>query len=154
MIPGPLEEDCCRDRISGFNTCLTQEKIEVDPEKIIEGDWSATSGYQAVKSLLKNEIKFSAIFAQNDRMAVGAIRALHEAGKSVPRDVSVIGFDDMPLASYFDPGLTTIRQDTFSMGREAARLLIRAIENPEKQRKHAKMPVELIVRNSTAVFKQ
>jgi DNA-binding LacI/PurR family transcriptional regulator len=152
MITGPMEEDCSRDRISGYNDCLLKEGIEPHGNRIIEGDWSATSGYRAVKSLMDNHVNFSAIFAQNDRMAVGAIRALREAGLSVPNDVSVIGFDDMPLASYFDPGLTTIRQDTFKMGREAARLLIRAIENPEKQRRHAKMSVELIVRKSTAVF--
>jgi LacI family repressor for deo operon, udp, cdd, tsx, nupC, and nupG len=96
-------------------------------------------------------VEFSAIFAQNDRIAVGAIRALRETGLRVPEDISVIGFDDMPLASYFDPGLTTIRQDTFNMGREAARLLIRAIETPEKQRRHLRMPVELVIRKSTAI---
>ncbi|MBI9048916.1 MAG: LacI family DNA-binding transcriptional regulator [Anaerolineaceae bacterium] len=152
MITGPFVEDCCRDRQSGYVACLEDADINFDPKKVVEGDWTATSGYKAVQHLLANKIQFSAIFAQNDRMAVGAIRALREAGKSVPEDVSVIGFDDMPLASYYDPALTTIRQDPFSMGREAARLLIRAIENPEKQRRHAKMPVELILRKSTAVF--
>lgn len=154
MITGPMVEDCCRDRQTGYISCLENAGIAFDAKKVIEGDWSATSGFQAVQTLIEKKIEFSAIFAQNDRMAVGAIRALREAGKSVPDDVSVIGFDDMPLASYYDPALTTIRQDTFSMGREAARLLIRAIENPEKQRRHAKMPVELIIRKSTSVFQK
>jgi DNA-binding LacI/PurR family transcriptional regulator len=83
---------------------------------------------------------------------VGALRALREAGLNVPGAVSVIGFDDMPLASYHDPALTTIRQDTFAMGREAVRLLIRAIESPEKARHHRRMPVELVQRNSTAIY--
>ena len=95
-------------------------------------------------------ISFSALFAQNDRMAVGAIRALQEAGLRVPGDVSVIGFDDMPLASYFDPPLTTIHQDTFRMGREATRLLIQAVEEPQAPRRNLRLPAELIVRRSTA----
>ncbi len=83
-------------------------------------------------------------------MAIGAIRALREAGKRVPEDVSIVGFDDMPLASYFDPALTTMRQDTFEMGRQAARLLIQAVEKPEKAHQHICLSAELIVRSSTA----
>jgi DNA-binding LacI/PurR family transcriptional regulator len=150
LITGPLEEDCSRDRQAGYTEILESAGLNLSPDLIRVGDWSATSGYQAVQSLIESGIEFTAIFAQNDRMAVGAIRALREAGKSVPDDVSIIGFDDMPLASYYDPALTTIRQDTFCIGREAARLLIRAIENPEKQRKHLRVPVELVLRNSTA----
>jgi LacI family repressor for deo operon, udp, cdd, tsx, nupC, and nupG len=149
LITGPLQEDCSRDRMNGYLNVLQTQGLSTDTNLVVEGDWSATSGYQGVKALLARRVEFSAIFAQNDRMAVGAMRALREAGLRVPEDISVIGFDDMPLASYFDPGLTTIRQDTFNMGREAARLLIRAIETPEKQRRHLRMPVELVVRKST-----
>ena len=87
-------------------------------------------------------------------MAIGAIHALREAGKRVPQDVSVIGFDDMPLASYFDPPLTTIQQDTFRMGREAASLLIKAIERPEEVCQKVLIEAELIVRQSTTRFNQ
>ena len=150
LITGPLQEDCSRDRMNGYLNVLQTQGLSTDTNLVVEGDWTATSGYQGVKALLARRVEFSAIFAQNDRMAVGAIRALRETGLRVPEDISVIGFDDMPLASYFDPGLTTIRQDTFNMGREAARLLIRAIETPEKQRRHLRMPVELVIRKSTA----
>jgi DNA-binding LacI/PurR family transcriptional regulator len=153
LITGPLEEDCSRDRKSGYLETLALHGMVSKPELILEGDWSATSGHHAIQTLLSNNTPFTAIFAQNDRMAIGAIQALREAGQKVPDDVSVIGFDDMPLASYYDPALTTIRQDTFCMGREAARLLIRAIETPEKQRRHLRMPVELVCRNSTAICK-
>jgi DNA-binding LacI/PurR family transcriptional regulator len=77
------------------------------------------------------------------------IRALREAGKRVPEDVSVIGIDDMPLASYFDPALTTVRQDTFSIGQEAARMLIDRIQNPEIAARGMRLPVELVIRHST-----
>ena len=133
-ITGPLLEDCSQDRRSGYEEVLTEAGITPDRACQIEGDWSATSGYQAVQRLLQAGTRFSALLAQNDRMAIGAMRALREAGRRVPEDVSVIGFDDMPLASYFDPPLTTMRQDTFEMGRIAARLLIEEIEKPETPR--------------------
>ena len=150
LITGPLCEDCSQDRRIGYEAALRQSGINADPAKVLEGDWSATSGYQAVQQFLKKNIHFTALFAQNDRMAVGAIRALREAGLSVPQDISIIGFDDMPLASYFDPALTTMRQDTFAMGHEAARLLIKALEQPESPETHICVPAELVIRSSTA----
>jgi len=152
LITGPMVEDCSIDRLAGYERVLSGVGIEFDPALVKEGDWSASTGYDAVKNLLAEEKNFTAIFAQNDRMAVGAIKALKEAGRRIPEDVSVVGFDDMPLASYYDTPLTTIRQDTFLMGREAAKLLIRAIETPKKQRRHLSMPVELVLRNSTTAY--
>jgi DNA-binding LacI/PurR family transcriptional regulator len=77
------------------------------------------------------------------------LRAAREAGLHVPRDLAVIGVDDMPLASYFDPSLTTMRQDLAEIGRQAAQLLICAVENPDAPRRHLRLPAELIVRAST-----
>jgi len=148
-ITGPLEEDCSQDRQAGYEQALNACGLNIDPQLVLEGDWSATSGYEAVCQWLEDHVDFSAIFAQNDRMAVGAIRALREAGIRVPEDVSVIGCDDMPLASYFDPPLTTMRQDMLGIGRQAVRLLITAVENPGSERQHLRLPVELIIRRST-----
>jgi LacI family repressor for deo operon, udp, cdd, tsx, nupC, and nupG len=153
LITGPMEEDCSCDRLNGYKSVLKSAGIEPNPLLVKEGDWSASTGYQAIQDLLADGVKFSAVFAHNDRMAVGAIKALKENGCQIPEDVSVVGFDDMPLASYYDTPLTTIRQDTFRMGREAAKLLIRAIETPEKQRRDYPMPVELVLRKSTAACK-
>lgn len=152
MITGPCLEDCTNDRQDGYEAALQAAGVAVQHERIQEGDWSASSGYEAVKKLLADRVAFTAIFAQNDRMAIGAIRALHEAGLSVPADISIIGFDDMPLASYFDPPLTTMRQDTYSIGREAARLLIQAMNIPDSGRQSIKMHAELILRRSTAAY--
>lgn len=149
MIHGPLAEDCSQDRNAGYSAALHAAGLPVDPALIVSGDWSATSGDLAARRLLAGGAAFTAIFAQNDRMAVGAIRALREAGRRVPADVSVIGFDDIPLASYFDPPLTTVRQDIPGIGQQAARLLIRALEQPEAAPEHISAPAELVVRQST-----
>jgi LacI family transcriptional regulator len=149
-IIGPLIEDSAQNRLEGYHSALSTAGVHPDPRLIVEGDWSATSGYEAVHQLFDQKVSFSAIFAQNDRMAIGAIRALRETGIKVPEDVSVVGFDDMPLASYFDPPLTTIKQDTFRMGSEAARLLIRLIEHPEEEKTLIYLPGELVIRQSTA----
>ncbi len=150
LITGPQVEDCTQDRLAGYQAALRSAGVEPDPALMVEGDWSATSGFEAVAKLCARGINFTALFAQNDRMAIGAIRALRERGARVPQDVSVIGFDDLPLASYFDPPLTTMRQDMFGIGREAARLLIRALEDPASPRRQLRLPAELVVRNSTA----
>lgn len=149
LVSGPQYEDCSVDRQAGYCAALQAAGLEPDPALMIEGDWSATSGYLAVQRLLADGRQFTALFAQNDRMAVGCIRALREAGRQVPGDISVIGFDDMPLASYFDPPLTTVRQDTFSIGREAVRLLLAALEETEAPAQQVRLPVDLILRSST-----
>jgi DNA-binding LacI/PurR family transcriptional regulator len=99
--------------------------------------------------LMKIKRPPTAIFAQNDRMALGALRAARDLGLSVPGQLSVIGLDDMPLASYFDPPLTTMRQDMFAIGRTAAQLLARAVEQPQAKHQQLRQPAELIIRQST-----
>jgi len=150
LLTGPLAEDCSCDRQTGYESALRAAGLTLDPDLILEGDWSASSGYSAIRHWLNSGISFTALFAQNDRMAVGAMHALQEAGLHVPQDVSVIGFDDMPLASYFAPPLTTMRQDMLAIGMEAARLLIQGIEHPAKERSIVRIAAELVVRGSTA----
>ena len=151
-ITGPLREDCAQDRKQGYLDALQSLGIVPDPALIVEGDWSATTGYRAVQSWLDQGVKFSALFAQNDRMAVGAMRALRDAGYQAPQDVSVIGFDDMPLASYFDPPLTTMRQEVYEQGRRAVQLLIKRLDDPNARREQLRMPAELVVRKSTSII--
>lgn len=150
-ITGPMQEDVSLDRLQGFYAAMNSAGLPAQPEQIKEGDWSATSGYQAFKKLWK-DFQPTAIFAQNDRMAIGVIRAARDMGLDVPADLSVIGFDDMPLASYFDPPLTTMRQDMMENGREASRLLIHTIEHPEATTKYVLFPTELVIRDSTQRF--
>jgi DNA-binding LacI/PurR family transcriptional regulator len=137
-------------RNQGIFQAFAEYGVPLDSEKIINGDWAATSAYQAVESALKNNIKFTAVLAENDRMAIGAMRAFRDAGFSVPEQYSVIGIDDMPLASYFDPPLTTIQQNVTEIGKEAAEMLIQKIAQPELKGQSSRFSVQLIQRKSTA----
>jgi len=152
VITGPANEYSAQARLTGYRDSLNNSRIAYDPTRIIEGDWSATAGYQAVETLLSVGTEFTAIFAQNDRMAVGAIKSLHSHQMDVPKDVSVVGFDDIPLASYFTPSLTTMQQNMDELGKQAACLLIRALEQSELEFEHIKIPSHIILRNSTALL--
>ena len=150
QITGPRAEDCVQERDLGFRDALTATGVQPDPTLIVEGDWSATSGYELLKLLVTREPNLTAIFAHNDRMAVGAIRAACDLELRVPQDISVVGFDDMPLASYFDPPLTTVRQDTFAIGQACASLVIDLLDKPETESTVVQLATELVVRRSTA----
>jgi LacI family transcriptional regulator len=151
LITGPLVEDCSQDRLAGYRQALHTGSLPFDPCLVVEGDWSATSGYQAFMTLARVDRPPTAVFAQNDRMAVGVIRAARDLGLQVPAEIAVVGVDDMPLASYFDPPLTTVRQDLHAIGRAAARLLMSTVEQPEAAHQHLRLPAELVVRQSSGV---
>lgn len=152
-ITGPTMEDCTNDRTAGYQRALQENGVQINTSLIKTGDWSASTGYAMVRDLLSEGVEFSAIFAQNDRMAAGAAQALREAGLHIPDDVSVIGFDDMPLASYFHPPLTTMRQDLFHIGQEAAKVLIHVIDKQVQPDFHHLLPAELVQRNSSGRVK-
>ncbi len=149
MVTGPMVEDCSQDRCSGYEEALEDNSITPDPRLIITGDWAATSGYLALRELFELPSPPTAIFAQNDRMAIGVLRAAREMRIAVPDELSVMGVDDMPLSSYFDPPLTTMRQNPLSIGRDAARLLIDTLEQRETSPKHLLLQAQLIQRQST-----
>lgn len=149
MITGPMEEDCSQDRCKGYNRALEKAGIEVNKEWIIEGDWTATSGQVGLQRVLQQGQIPTAIFAQNDRMAMGVIRAARDHNLTVPTDLSVIGIDDMPLSSYFDPPLSTLRQDMPGIGREATQILIDMIKKAGKPVRQIKISGELVIRQST-----
>lgn len=111
LITGPLAEDCSQDRSLGYETALLAAGITPEPAWIIEGDWSARSGYDALMTFSRIGDIPGAIFAQNDLMAAGVLRAAHDLGLNVPEQLAVIGVDDIPMAAYLEPPLTTIRQD-------------------------------------------
>lgn len=150
QISGPAGEDCVQERSIGFEEALRHASLQHYPHLTCEGDWSATSGNAALACLHRHDPPPTAILAQNDRMAAGVIRAARDAGLRVPQDLSVIGFDDMPLASYFDPPLTTMHQDTFELGKAAANLLIQILEYPNLAHQSLHFPATLVVRGSTA----
>lgn len=149
-ITGPMREDCSQDRSIGYQSALENAGIQDDPAFTIEGDWSARSGYDALMHLAQEGQIPDAIFAQNDQMAVGALRAARDLGLQVPNQLSVIGIDDIPLAAYFEPPLTTFKQDFTRLGKEAVRLLIGNVENPNFPQQHLRLRAQLIQRQSTA----
>jgi DNA-binding LacI/PurR family transcriptional regulator len=131
------------DRVRGWQAALQAAGAPVPPP--LEGDWSARSGYAAGRRLADA----TAVFAANDQMALGVLRALYELGRRVPEEISVVGFDDIPEAAYFSPPLTTVRQRFDEIGARALRLLLARIENGAGRTGEAVRP-ELIVRASTA----
>ncbi|RME81875.1 MAG: LacI family transcriptional regulator [Caldilineae bacterium] len=149
-IVGPGNEAWTLERLAGYRKALLQQGIAFDPDLVSRGDWTPESGYRCVHELLDGGRDFTALFAQNDKMALGAIRALRERGLDVPGDVSVVGFDDIPLARYFDPPLTTLHQPLQSFGEHAARLLIRAIGEPDRAQESLSLAAELVIRESCA----
>jgi LacI family transcriptional regulator len=145
-ITGLMNSTTGIDRLEGYRKAILEQGWGVDETLIVEGDFTEMSGYTAMKQLLA--VKPEAVFAASDTMAIGAIRAVHEAGLSVPRDVAFIGFDDLPLASQSEIKLTTIRQPIAQLGAKAVETLIDLIENGIKPSRRIIMDTELVIRDS------
>ena len=126
----------------------TLEAHGAPPGRFVEGDWTAQGGYAAGTQLAQDPT-VTAVFAANDQTALGILRALHEHGRSVPDDVSVVGYDDIPEAAYLVPPLTTVRQDLGEVGRRGVELLLALVDGGPAQR-HVMVAPELIVRASSA----
>ncbi len=135
-------------RLKGYKEGLEKHNIEYDPEIVEIGDYTERSGYIAARNLLLKKKGITAIFAASDLMAIGAIRGLSDIGLKVPDDVAVVGFDDILLAEYFQPRLTTIRQHKFELGFQAAAELHCIMEKAEYTPRVRRIKVELIIRDS------
>jgi DNA-binding LacI/PurR family transcriptional regulator len=147
-LAGPLRWYAARDRLEGWRATLAAHGRREPP--VITGDWSAASGYTAGRRLAADD-SVTAVFAANDDMAIGLIRALLEAGRRVPEDVSVVGLDDIPVAAYVSPPLTTVRQPFDATAQDGLKHLVHAIENPDADPIPVDdPPIELVVRASTA----
>lgn len=145
-ITGPKNMIAGADRLQGYLNALQERKVAHEPDLIVEGDFTEEGGYMAMQRLLP--FAPDAVFAASDAMALGALRALREAGKRVPEDVAVAGFDDVPFATRTDPALTTVRQPIQLMGALAAETLINMISHPDGQPHRVLLPTELVIRAS------
>ncbi|MFI2489136.1 LacI family DNA-binding transcriptional regulator [Promicromonospora kroppenstedtii] len=134
-------------RLAGWREALADAGLE--PVRAVHGDWTPGSGYEATAELLRRG-PVTAIFTANDHMAIGAIRAVEQAGLRVPDDVSVVGFDDAPEAEFLSTPLTTVRQDFAEVTRLAVHRLVRTIEGHPPADRHRLVPTQLVVRDSTA----
>ena len=138
-----------RDRRIGFERSLRRAGLPIE-NAVVPGDYTLERGHEAVMELIESGRDFDALFCGSDYTALGAYRALEEAGLRVPDDVAVGGFDDLDFASRVDPPLTTVRQGVAEIGHEAARTLLSLLENPESGPRRVLLPTELVVRRSTA----
>ncbi|NPV87651.1 MAG: LacI family DNA-binding transcriptional regulator [Anaerolineae bacterium] len=140
------------ERLNGYRETLQEHGIAYDDNLVmISGDASISGGCSAAHEMLRRANP-TAFFLVNDLLAMGAIKAIQESGLNVPRDVSVIGFDDIPLSECIYPPLTTIRQPAFEKGVRAARLLVQYLEKKKKPKSQL-LDVDLVVRNSTAAVR-
>ncbi len=149
-ISGPKGLGVSQQRLDGYRRALTSRGVSFDESLVAEGDFSEDGGYRGVQELLRMRGRFTALFAANDLSAIGAMTALREHDMRVPDEVSVVGFDDIHLASYTSPKLTTVRQPIYDMGRAAAKLLIDARRKKLSLKdKNEIFDGELVVREST-----
>lgn len=154
MIMGYLTTRPTQERLIGYQTALNEHNLSYRAKWVVNGNFSKEGGCQAMKELLKGDEKPTAVFCQSDKMAIGAIEAINETGFSVPEDISIIGFDNIDIAEYYNPPITTIAQDHHKLGNTAAVLLEKIMNykgdffNPEI------IPTKLIIRKSCQKIKK
>jgi LacI family transcriptional regulator len=148
-ISGPRGWAATEERIEGYHVALAAAVGLPSGELLAEGDFESPSGHEAAGRLLDLPEPPTAIFAANDNMAVGTLRAARERGLSVPEDLSVVGFDDAELAQIVTPALTTVRQPLAELGRTAVSLLMRMIERQNVEALRVELATRLVIRDST-----
>jgi len=147
FIAGILRHPDAEERHSGYRGALQDAGIAYDPKLVVPGDFHEEGGVDATLRLISSKAPFTALFCVNDQTAHGACLALHRHNLSVPGDVSVVGFDDLPSSSYRVPPLTSVRQSVRTLGESSAEAMLQLLK---KERPHVSLPsVELIVREST-----
>jgi len=146
-VAGPKEWFDSHGRVAGWRQALTEAGADIPPA--IAADWSAASGYQAGQILARMR-EVTAVFTANDHLALGLLRALHEQGRHVPDDISIVGFDDVPEAEFYVPPLTTVRPDFDAVASASLDLLLSQIESGQRGRQQRTIPPRLVSRRSVA----
>ncbi|GGM28845.1 LacI family transcriptional regulator [Paraliobacillus quinghaiensis] len=148
-IAGHISTFAGEQRLKGYLEGLKSLRLSLPNEYTVDGGYfSRESGYEAMTKLLTLSDRPTAVYAAGDNLAVGAIEAIKDAGLEVPKDYSVVGFDDIELSQFIEPGLTTLRQKTDLIGEKSGKLLIKQINNMQKSKDMIVVPVELITRES------
>lgn len=142
-------------RLEGYKKAMKEEGLPIRKEYIVNGDFTEDSGFNCANQLLKGKVKnhITGIFSSNDTMAIGAMKALKEMGIRIPNDISIVGYDDIRIASYISPSLTTIRSSILEMASIATKNLINFIENGINSPEYYTISTELIMRESTKKIK-
>lgn len=150
MITGWMDMISSVHRLEGYRSALADHRLAYDEQLVYVGDFTHTSGYRGANALLDLEDPPTAIFASNDMGALGVMDAVRDRGMRVATDISIVGFDDVPIASAVTPPLTTVRQPLSEMGLCATQMLVDLIQDPEKPQSSVVLPTTLIIRGSTA----
>ncbi len=153
FFAGQLKENgVMKKRLLGYQQALQEFEIPYRKEYVFEGQIDYESGIALSEQLLKSGLPATGIVAAADILAIGIMKGLYEAGKSVPEDYSVIGFDDAEVSRYMTPGLTTVRQQISLKGQKAVELLLKHIEDPTLPKQEEILPLQLVVRGSVKKF--
>jgi LacI family repressor for deo operon, udp, cdd, tsx, nupC, and nupG len=152
-ITGPMESRLGRDRLAGFKAAMADADLQIEDRFLSIGAFDLDSGKRGMQSLLSLRDRPTAVFCANDEMAMGALRALYEAGMRVPDDCSIMGFDDIRFAEYAIPPLTTIAQPNVAIGEAAMNLMLECLAG-EGVIREVVLPHQLVVRGSTATIRR
>jgi DNA-binding LacI/PurR family transcriptional regulator len=144
----PIRYIGARERLRAFRRTIERARLPFDERWVAWGDFSMESGYRAMKEILQCRLRPTALFAGNDTLAVGAIAALRESGLSVPHDIAIVGFDDLPIAAYCQPALTTVDTDPIKQGEQAALAAIELLEGRPIGHRTCTLSLNLIIRDS------
>ncbi|GIC18510.1 Ribose operon repressor [Vibrio cholerae] len=147
-ITGPLIRHQAQMRYEGYKRALAEARIAINPDWIVESDFECEGGYQAFEKLYERGKLPSALFVSNDMMAMGVIQAASQRGLRVPDDLSLIGYDDVHIAKFMTPALTTIHQSKYRLGKAAVDTLLYRLENPDTTAQVVQLEPTLVVRNS------
>lgn len=150
FVTGEMHETNAIDRFNGFKKAMKEFDLPFRKEWIITGNFSKEKAFEESSKLFNSTDLPSAVFCSDDYMAIGVMNKIKEKGLSVPKDISVIGFDDIELSSYIKPTLTTIRQPIYEIGKRAAEYVLDLIEGRKKTPIHELLDVDLIIRDSTS----
>jgi LacI family transcriptional regulator/LacI family repressor for deo operon, udp, cdd, tsx, nupC, and nupG len=148
MISGPADSSTGRERLVGYRDALAAAAIEAAPELIRYGDYKQESGRSLALDLLTIAAPPTALFVSNNLMTIGALEAIAARQLRIPQDIGLVCFDDLPLAAVFNPPLTVVRQPAYEVGRAAAELLLKRMEDPRRPATSLKLSPELVVRGS------
>ncbi|WP_425473824.1 substrate-binding domain-containing protein [Saccharothrix saharensis] len=150
VVGGPRDVRCSRARVEGYRVALDRAGIAFDADLVRHADFTREGGRREADALLRRPDRPTAVFAANDEQALGVVEAARSAGLSVPGDLSVVGFDDLPAARRAAPALTTVRQPLAAMGRQAGWMLADLIAGRPPVTDRVELATELVVRDSTA----
>ncbi|HCE2176675.1 TPA: substrate-binding domain-containing protein [Vibrio parahaemolyticus] len=151
-ITGPLIKHQAQMRYEGYKRAMNEAGLEFNANWIIESDFECEGGYQAFKKMAERGTLPSSIFVSNDMMAMGVINAANELGIKVPDDLSIIGYDDIHIAKFMSPSLTTIHQPKYRLGQAAVETLVRRLDDKSNEAQVVQLEPTLVVRNSVKVL--